>query len=284
MINEALARKFFQKEDPIGKYFGRPDLNSSHQYLVVGIAKDARYSNYELERPIGPFFFLPQTQHDLVPKVASKEVDPGSHYLRDIVIVTQPGATVPFSSLRKAMASVDSNLPIIYVRSLREQVAGQFRQQRLMARLTSLFGILSLILSSVGLYGVTAYNAGRLTQEIGVRMALGADRGDAISLVLRGAFALMVVGLFIGLPLTFAAGRFLGNQLYGMSPYNPLVTVTAVLALGLIGVHGVLAARVTRKFNFTNGCVADGVAARPTGGSRRGAFWNIWVRSCDIAY
>ena len=89
------------------------------------------------------------------------------------------------------MASVDPNLPIISIRTLREQVASQFTQQRLIARLTSFFGILSLVLASIGLYGVTAYNAGRRVNEIGVRMALGADRGDVVALVLRGAFGLI---------------------------------------------------------------------------------------------
>ena len=131
------------------------------------------------------------------------------------------------------MASVDPNMPIISIRTLREQVAGQFTQQRLIARLTSFFGILSLVLASIGLYGVTAYNAGRRVNEIGVRMALGADRGDVVALVLRGAFGLILFGLFIGLPLTFAAGRFLGSQLYGMNPYNPVVTLAAVVTLGL---------------------------------------------------
>ena len=137
------------------------------------------------------------------------------------------------AQVRQAMASVDPGIPIISIRTLREQVASQFTQQRLIARLTSFFGVLSLVLASIGLYGVTAYNAGRRVNEIGVRMALGADRGHIVRLVLRGAFGLILIGLFIGLPLTFAVGRFLGNQLYDMSPYNPVVTLTAVLALGL---------------------------------------------------
>jgi ABC-type antimicrobial peptide transport system permease subunit len=116
---------------------------------------------------------------------------------------------------------------------LSEQVAGQFRQQRLIARLTSFFGILSLVLACIGMYGITAYNAGSRVTEIGVRMALGASRRDAVAIILRGAFGLIVVGLVLGLPLTFAAGRFLGNQLYGMNPFNPFVMVTAITALGL---------------------------------------------------
>ncbi len=160
------------------------------------------------------------------------EID-NSHFLSDIVIVTKPGASLPDAQVRRAMASVDPNLPIISIHTLKEQVASAFRQQRLIARLTSFFGVLSLVLSCIGLYGVTAYNAGRRTSEIGVRMALGADRGQVVALVLRGAFGLILFGLIIGLPLTFAAGRFLGSQLYGMSPYDPVVTLAAIGALGL---------------------------------------------------
>jgi ABC-type antimicrobial peptide transport system permease subunit len=131
------------------------------------------------------------------------------------------------------MASVDPSLPIISIETLREQVAGQFRQQRLIAQLTSFFGVLSLALASIGLYGVTAYNAGRRTNEIGVRLALGATRAQAAALIVRGAFALVAIGLIIGFPLARAAGRFLGSQLYGLNPYHPGVMVLAVLTLGL---------------------------------------------------
>jgi len=130
------------------------------------------------------------------------------------------------------MASIDPNLPIISIHTLRDQVAGQFSQQRLIARLTSLFGILSLVLASVGLYGVTAYNAGGRTNEIGVRMALGASRAQAAALIIRGAFALVASGLIVGLPLALSAGRFLGSQLYGLNPYNAGTILVAVLTLG----------------------------------------------------
>ncbi len=131
------------------------------------------------------------------------------------------------------MALVDPDLPLISIRPLKEQVTGQFKQQRLIARLTSFFGVLSLSLASIGLYGVTAYNIGRRVSEIGVRMALGANRSHIIRLVLRGAFGSILIGLFIGLPLTFAVGRFLGSQLYGLNPYNPQVILVAMVALGL---------------------------------------------------
>jgi macrolide transport system ATP-binding/permease protein len=113
-------------------------------------------------------------------------------------------------------------------------------------RLTSLFGILSLLLASIGLYGVRAYNAGRRVGEIGLRMALGAGRGQVVALILRGALALIAVGLAVGLPLAQAGGRFLGNQLYGMSPFNPAVTIVSVAALSASIASIILAVRASR--------------------------------------
>ncbi len=236
VINEAFARRFFPKEDPIGRYFGRPGASggSSHQYEIVGIAQDARYLDYDFDKPIGPMFFLPAAQYDVFAN-GQPDPDPGSHFLHDIVIVTRPGAAISFEQLRQAMSSVDPSLPIVSIQPLSEQVAGQFRQQRLIAQLTSFFGILSLVLASIGLYGITAFNAGRRTTEIGVRLALGASRLQAGALVVRGAFVLVLIGLALGLPLTLAAGRFLGSQLYGLSPYDPAVILAAVLSLAISG-------------------------------------------------
>src|SRR6267143_55379 len=225
VINEAFARKFFSNEDPIGKHFGRKP-ETSREFEVVGGAKDARYVTFSLDQPSGPFFFLPAVQAEYA------QGNLGSLFLPDIVILTRPQASLSIAQVRQAMASVDPNLPVISIRTLREQVATQFTQQRLIARLTSFFGVLSLVLASIGLYGVTAYNAGRRVNEIGVRMALGADHVDIVTMVLRGALTLIALGLIIGFPLTFAVGKVLGSQLYGMNPYNPVVMLVAVLALG----------------------------------------------------
>ena len=227
VVNEAFARRFLGSQDPIGKHFGRLESQSSRLYEVVGVAKDARYLTLKFDKPVSPMFFLPGVQHDV------PDNDPGSHYLQDILIVTRPGVNLPPAQLTQAMASVDPNLPLIWTRPLSEQVANLFRQQRLIALLTSFFGILSLVLACIGMYGVTAYNAGSRVTEIGVRMALGASRRNAIAMILRGAFALIFLGLLLGLPLTFVAGRFLGAQLYGMNPFDPFVVLTAVAALGL---------------------------------------------------
>jgi predicted permease len=226
VIDETFARTFFRNEDPIGKQFGRKP-GASCEFEVVGVAKNARYLTYDLDQPRRPFFFLPEAQAEYT------QTNLGSLFLHDIVIRTRPGANLSIAAVRQAVASVDPGMPLISIRTLREQVASQFTQQRLIARLTSFFGVLSLVLASIGLYGVTAHNAGRRVSEIGVRMALGANRGDIVRLVVRGAFGLVLFGLLIGLPLTFAAGRFLSTQLYGMNPYNPVVILAAVVTLGL---------------------------------------------------
>jgi predicted permease len=225
VINEAFARKFFKNEDPIGKHFGR-DRGASREFEVVGITKDARYLTFKLDQPIVPFLYIAEAQAEY------SAGNLGSLFLNDIVILPTPGAAAPVAQIRQAVASADPNLPIVSIRTLKEQVAGQFTQQRLIARLTSFFGILSLVLASIGLYGVTAYNAGRRVSEIGVRMALGAGRGDVFALILRGALALISFGLLLGIPLALGAGRFLESQLYGVNQYDPIVIATSILALG----------------------------------------------------
>jgi len=226
VINEAFARKFFQNEDPIGKHFGT-EADNIRRYELVGIAKDSRYLT--LDKPDGAFFFLPEAQADY------SQTNLGSLFLHDIVILTRPGASLSDAQVRQAMAAVDPSLPIISIRTLKEKVATQLTQQQLIARLTSLFGILSLVLASIGLYGITAYNVGRRTGEIGVRMALGASRGHVVRLVLRGAFLLIAFGLVLGIPLSLTAGWVLHSQLYGLNPYDPKLFATAAVVLGLFG-------------------------------------------------
>ena len=231
VVNEAFARRFFKDEDPIGKHFGK-EAGNSRQFEIVGVVKDARY--LALDQPIGAFFFLPEAQAEY------SQGNLGSLFLHDIVILT-PGASLYDAQVRQAMALADPDLPIISIRPLREQVAGQFARQRLIARLTSLFGVLSLILASIGLYGVTAYNVGRRTNEIGVRMALGANRGAVIRLMLRGAFLLIAFGVLLGLPLSLATSWVLSSQLYGLNPYDPRFIATAALTLGLSALIATLA-------------------------------------------
>ena len=233
VVNEAFVRKFFPHEDPIGRHFGHDSPDASRQFEIVGVTKDSRYFSYDLGQPIRPFFFVPEPQHDILPSPAFATGELRTHYLNDIVVSLKPGAQLQESDVRRAMAAIDPNLPVIQIRNLGDQVAQTFGQQRLIARLTSFFGILSLVLASIGLYGVTAFNASRRTGEIGLRMALGANRGQVLGLVLRGAFGLIVIGLLIGIPLTYAAGKYLDDQLYGLNPDNLSMIVAPVAALAL---------------------------------------------------
>jgi predicted permease len=233
VINETFARKFFPNEDPIGKYFGwAGDRPTS--YRIVGVAKDARYLTFDLNKPITPFFFLPEAQHD-IDKASGKERSPGSHFMQNIVIVEAPGRSVSHEAIRRALASVDLNLPITSIRTFQQQVEALFRPTELMAHLTSFFGLLAVVLSSIGLYGVTAYSAGQRTNEIGVRIALGAERHQAIALLLRGPFVLILVGLALGLPLTFAVARVLQSQTFGGDPHTAAVETIAISVLALTG-------------------------------------------------
>jgi ABC-type antimicrobial peptide transport system permease subunit len=133
--------------------------------------------------------------------------------------------------IRRTMAEVDPNLAVIGLVSLDEQVAGNFNGDRLIARLTSLFGFLALIIASVGLYGVMSYFVARRTAEIGIRMALGATRGSVISMVFRSALFQVLLGLGIGIPAALLAGHFMASQLYGVGAYDPLSLASATLVL-----------------------------------------------------
>jgi predicted lysophospholipase L1 biosynthesis ABC-type transport system permease subunit len=233
VINEAFARKFFKNENPVGKHFGNAEFKSSGEYEVVGVARDARYLTNRLEEPVESFFFVPEAQSVVFEDAANRAGEVRSHFLHDIVVRMQPGAKLSEEQVRRTLAGVDPNMPVMRMQSLTQQVASNFSQQRLIAQLTSLFGILALVLASIGLYGVTAYTVGSRTNEIGVRMALGADRVRVVGLILRGAVVLIAFGLMLGVPLTLAAGRLLGSQLYGINRSDPLIISGAILVLAL---------------------------------------------------
>jgi ABC-type antimicrobial peptide transport system permease subunit len=138
--------------------------------------------------------------------------------------------------VRQAVAQVNPNLAVIDFASFAEIVEANFSQQAMIVKLTSLFGLLALVLASIGLYGVTAYSVERRTSEIGIRMALGADRLNVLKLVLRGAFMQIGIGLLIGIPVTILGGRAMAAQLFGVKPYDPsiLLLTTAVLSFAAL--------------------------------------------------
>ena len=142
-----------------------------------------------------------------------------------------PGALEPM--LTRALADVDPNMTITSVRTMEQQVALTFDEERAVASLAGLFGVVALLLAAIGLYGVTAYTVAQRTNEIGIRMALGANRASVIDLVLRSAFGRVLLGLLLGLPLAVGAGRLISAQLYGVSFWDPVALAVAAVSLGL---------------------------------------------------
>src|SRR6266699_5841378 len=221
VINETFARRFFPNENPIGQHFGKGDESHSGDYEIVGIVEDAKYQ--DTRGPAYATFFLPLLQ-----------TPTGEHLSGWVSAIELHVAGTPEnieSAVRKALGDVDPNLPLLNMVSFEEQVARNFNQERLIARLTELFGALALVLACVGLYGVTAYGVARRTNEIGIRMALGADGGNVLGLVLRAALAQLGVGLAIGIPAAIAGGHLLAHQLYGVKSYDPTILGAAALVL-----------------------------------------------------
>jgi ABC-type antimicrobial peptide transport system permease subunit len=155
-----------------------------------------------------------------------------SHFVGGLMLVTNltPGALEPV--LTRALAEIDPNLTITSVRTMGQQIAIVFDSERATATLAGLFGIVALVLAAIGLYGVTAYSVAQRTNEIGIRMALGASRTNVYDLVLRGAFARVALGLLLGLPLAVGAGRLISAQLYGVTFWDPVALTVAAVSLG----------------------------------------------------
>ena len=178
-------------------------------------------------------FYVPLAQNVDYTQDLMKRIELQSHFIGGIMLVTNtsPGALEPL--LTRTLAEVDPNLTITSVRTMQQQVELSFDQERAVASLAGLFGIVALLLAAVGLYGVTAYTVAQRTNEIGIRMALGADRLRVVQLVLRGAFKRVVIGLLIGLPLAVGAGRLISAQLYGVSSWDPFALTLAASALAV---------------------------------------------------
>jgi ABC-type antimicrobial peptide transport system permease subunit len=160
-----------------------------------------------------------------------RRVEASSHFVRGLMLVTQtpPGTLEPL--LKRALAEVDPNLTVLSVRTMEQQVSRSFDQQRAVASLAGLFGFVALILAAIGLYGVTAYSVAQRTNEIGVRMALGANRGKVIEMVLHGAFRRVLIGLVLGLPLAVGVGHLLSAQLYGVKIWEPVALGVGAVSL-----------------------------------------------------
>jgi predicted permease len=222
IVNEAFVKRFFSSaEHPIGMHFGLDLPENAGTFEIVGVVRDAKFAGFDLDKPAKPMFFVPLAQYVPYADPSMQRLEAGSHFIGAMALVTSQPASVMEPDIRRAVAEVDPNLTILSVRTMADQVALSFNQQRAVAGLATLFGAVALMLAAIGLYSVTAYSVAQQTNEIGVRMALGADRGGVITHVLRGAFTWVLVGLVIGVPLAIAAGRAVADQLYLVRFWDP---------------------------------------------------------------
>ena len=230
IVNQSFVKKFFPQQDPIGSHFGTFNQKYAGDYEIVGIVADAKYTNPR--DPARPMYFRPLSQLNTNLKEHSATTAESRSLFPNSITIQFVGDASRLESLaRRTLANINPDLTIESFRSLDYQVADNFNQERLITRLTGLFGLLALALASVGLYGITAYSVARRTSEIGLRMALGANRGDVVALVLRKALLLVALGLAIGVPVALLGGRLMASQLYGVRPYDPISLAAAVLLL-----------------------------------------------------
>jgi predicted permease len=234
VVDETFVHNFFKPgEDPIGAHFGLdvPQLGST--YEIVGIVRNAKYRDLAGMDPPRPIFFVPLAQRVHYPVPIMQSIDDSTHFIEGAVLQLHGSMEGLETAVRTVLSDVDPNLTLLGIQTLQEQVDSNFDQQRAVAQMTGLFGILALVLAAVGLYGVTAYTVERRTSEIGVRMALGANRGSVVRLVLRGAFTQIIIGLLIGIPVSIGCSRLIAAQLYQVKGWDPLVLGGSVIALGI---------------------------------------------------
>lgn len=236
VVNQAFVQRFFKGQNPIGQHFGFDRIKYASLYEIVGVVKDIRYMTYDYKDPIRPMAWVSETQRAKYDDPVYANGENWSHFLYNIVIWAPGDPPGIEQRVRKALGNIDPSLVLYTVDPYHNVVRADFQQQQMIATLTSLFGLLALVLAAVGLYGVMAYTVEQRTNEIGLRMALGADRRDVITMVLRGAFWQIGTGLGIGIPLAILAGKLMKDQLYGVRPWDPvmLAAATALLTLAAI--------------------------------------------------
>jgi predicted permease len=246
IVNQEFVKRFYPKDDPIGKHFGIDFPQYSGAFEIVGVFHDFKMNNpRDLPRPV---FLRPLAQYyngykawtgggsppSFVAAMVGGETQ--SMFIDAIIVNFKMPQQNADELLRRTLASIDPNLTVIEIRTFGEQVSGNFTQDRLVARLTTLFGILSLVLASVGLYGVMSYFVVRRTSEIGIRMALGATRSSVLGMVMRGALWQVLIGLCIGIPAALYAGYLMKSQLYGVASYDPWALAAAAFTLVLCAI------------------------------------------------
>jgi ABC-type antimicrobial peptide transport system permease subunit len=189
-------------------------------------------------------FFVPLLQTVKYEHADDQRYQTWGNYVDSIQLLAAGSPENLQAAVRKTLADIDPNLTVIRMTNLDEQVGIVLNTPRLVARLTTLYGALALILASVGLYGVAAYSVARRTREIGLRMALGADRRNVVAMVVRGAIAPVAFGLLVAIPALLAGGRAIASQLYGVKGYDPGILL---MAIAVLAISAILAAAVPAR-------------------------------------
>ncbi|HEY6251472.1 MAG TPA: FtsX-like permease family protein, partial [Candidatus Angelobacter sp.] len=239
VINEAFAKKFFGSENPIGQHFGPAPQNNSGMYEIIGVVADVNFGD-----DLQPMYFLPEAQSTSFLDGEAEEREILSHYLSNLVIWAPGNPPNLEQQLKKTLANVAPNLVVNGIQPYSEVIEADFAQQNMIASLAWLFGAVGLVLAAVGLYGVTAYGVEQRTNEIGVRMALGADRVNVLQMVLRAAFWQVGIGLALGIPAAIGAGYLIASHLFGVRPWDPLMLSLATV---LLAVAALIAAAIPAR-------------------------------------
>jgi hypothetical protein len=246
------VKKFLNGKQPMGLHFG-PERRVASEYEIVGVVDDSKYG--DPSRPSRPMFFTPMSQttsFDGV-KAPATVIDQANknerfkHFASNLIVRYDGDPAAATAEVRRALLQINPEIVIRQLTTYDDQVSNYFTRQRLVVRLTSIFGMLALILASIGLYGVTAYGVARRIPEIGLRMALGADRASVVRLILRGAILQTAIGLLLGIPLALLAGHYLQSQLYEAKGFDvrTLLVACAVLALSALVASAVPARRAS---------------------------------------
>ena len=252
VVNQEFVKQFFGKRNPIGHRFGfddplHPGTDGAHE--IVGVVEDTTYTSVYWKNHAMYFLSLSQPAGNFADPDYRLDKDQ-SMYAGAIVIQTSR----PISGFEKivgdTLASINPNLTIVKFQTFQQQIDDRFIEERLIARLTSLFGMLALLLAAIGLYGVTAYTVVRRTPEIGIRMALGAQRGRVIGMVMRGAMLQALIGLAIGVPVAIFCVRYVKSQLFEITSVNPTVMAGSIGVLALAAcIAGIIPARRAASIN-----------------------------------
>ena len=242
VVNQAFVKTFFKEgSNPIGQHFGSPGPTSSGDFEIVGVAEDTAYTSVYWKNHT--MYFVPMMQRPVSWRKDPIENDL-SVYAGALVVETERPMNDFEKIARTTLAAINPNLTVVKFQTFDQQIADRFNDERLVARLTMLFGALALLLATIGLYGVTAYTVARRTAEIGIRTALGAQRGSVVAMVLRGAVIQTALGLAIGIPVAVLCVRFVKAQLYEITSVDPTVAVGSIVTLALAAcIAGIVPAR-----------------------------------------